>query len=114
MVISGHDGCEDHAERMLQLAVDMLHATETVLMPAQVESEFAHVRIRIGLHSGPAAAGVIGSRTPCYSARAQPLSSHSQRSRRRGIWSLVLVARLQLTPDAFSAPQTFFATYAAL
>lgn len=47
--------CEDHAERVARLALDMIETTENL----NREADFP-LQIRIGLHSGPVTAGVIG------------------------------------------------------
>lgn len=53
MVVAGHDGASDHAARVLRMAMDMLALVHAIKQPNQRES----VRIRIGVHSGPAYAG---------------------------------------------------------
>jgi class 3 adenylate cyclase len=52
---------EDHAETCARLALAMRESLETI----KVETG-APVRLRIGLHSGPAVAGVIGERKFAY------------------------------------------------
>lgn len=52
---------ENHAERMADLALDML-ATHTSV----VQEEGVTMDLRIGLHSGPVVAGVIGHRKYAY------------------------------------------------
>ena len=55
------DAQPDHAERVARMALDMVAETEafSVEMSEKVE-------LRIGIHSGPAVAGVIGTQKPVY------------------------------------------------
>ena len=50
---------EGHAERAIDLALAMLECTKP-------NGQFEHLAMRIGIHSGPAAGGVIGSRKFTY------------------------------------------------
>ncbi|KXZ43376.1 hypothetical protein GPECTOR_92g599 [Gonium pectorale] len=61
LVVSGHDGTSDHMRRMLYMAADMLSAVQQLTFPG---GEPLH--IRIGLHVGPAYAGVVGIDNPRY------------------------------------------------
>lgn len=76
MVVAGHDGSPDHAARVLALAGDMLAAAATVRTPtssgdgsSQEADGQGHVRVRIGVHSGPAFAGVVGTKVPRFILR---------------------------------------------
>ncbi len=52
---------EDHAERVARMALDMVAETE------KFSREMGEkIELRIGIHSGPAVAGVIGTRKPFY------------------------------------------------
>lgn len=51
----------DHAERVAQMALDMVDETER--FSAEMGEK---VELRIGIHSGPVVAGVIGTRKPFY------------------------------------------------
>lgn len=63
MVAAGcPEECEDHATRIARLAIDMVHTAQTVKSPLDGEP----LRIRIGLHSGPLMAGVVGRARPRY------------------------------------------------
>eukprot|EP00043_Microstomoeca_roanoka_P008648 m.83122 g.83122 ORF g.83122 m.83122 type:complete len:703 (+) comp14333_c0_seq2:65-2173(+) len=54
--------CDDHAVRIARLAIDMVHAAKSVASPVDGEP----LRIRIGIHSGPLTAGVVGRARPRY------------------------------------------------
>jgi class 3 adenylate cyclase len=56
MVLCGHDGETDHALRVLRTARDMIALTNAPL--AQGEK----LRVRIGLNTGPAHSGVLGTK----------------------------------------------------
>ncbi|GAQ88354.1 hypothetical protein KFL_004210020 [Klebsormidium nitens] len=62
MVVAGHDGSPDHALRIVRMAMDMLAKVRDVKQPNHVDP----VRIRVGIHTGPAYAGVIGTKCPRY------------------------------------------------
>ncbi|EGD74224.1 adenylate and Guanylate cyclase catalytic domain-containing protein [Salpingoeca rosetta] len=63
MVAAGcPEECEDHAVRIARLAIDMVRTAETVKSPLDGEP----IRIRVGLHSGPLMAGVVGRARPRY------------------------------------------------
>jgi uncharacterized membrane protein YgcG len=77
--VSGHDGTPDHAARMLAVATEMLEVRTCVRLPAlpkavlvnlrdDVQADFARgtIRVRVGFHSGPAVAGVVGGLMPRY------------------------------------------------
>lgn len=52
---------EDHAERVARMALDMVAETDKFSLEMGEKIE-----LRIGIHSGPAVAGVIGTRKPFY------------------------------------------------
>ncbi|EGD78967.1 guanylate cyclase [Salpingoeca rosetta] len=63
MVAAGcPEKCEDHALRVARLAIDMVRTAQSVLSPLDGEP----IRIRVGLHSGPLMAGVVGRARPRY------------------------------------------------
>jgi class 3 adenylate cyclase len=79
MACAGHDGAPDHAARMLAVAEEMLEVRTCVRLPAlpkavlvnlheDVQADFARgtIRVRVGFHSGPAVAGVVGGLMPRY------------------------------------------------
>ena len=56
---------DDHAKRIAQFAMGALQAAADT--PVLVdEPSLGHVRIRVGMHSGPVIARVVGSRNPRY------------------------------------------------
>lgn len=59
-MLSGHDGEEDHALRLLRAARDMLCFTQKPLPHGE------RVRVRIGINTGPAHSGVLGTRRLKY------------------------------------------------
>ncbi|GIL91806.1 hypothetical protein Vretifemale_19399 [Volvox reticuliferus] len=61
LVVSGHDGTGDHIKRVLSMAVDMLSAVQQLTFPGGQA-----LTIRIGVHTGPAYAGVVGIDNPRY------------------------------------------------
>jgi len=63
MVVGGMDGSSDHAERVLRFGIDMLAAIKGIRVPGDASQS---VSIRIGINSGPARAGVVGTKMPRY------------------------------------------------
>lgn len=61
MVAAGHDGCADHAKRIMLMGLSMLEAVRGVRPPPGMR-----LQIRVGVHSGPAFTGVVGQRVPRY------------------------------------------------
>lgn len=54
---------KDHAAEIAAMAIDLLHGTENFVIPHMPGER---LKIRIGIHTGPAVAGVIGTKTPRY------------------------------------------------
>eukprot|EP00794_Sanderia_malayensis_P006990 gene6990-7775_t len=63
MVVGGlPNPCDDHAEKVANMACIMLHAVNNVYSPVDCQP----IKVRIGLHSGPVMAGVVGKKMPRY------------------------------------------------
>lgn len=64
MAVAGHDNrVEDHAKRLLSFALDMIEAVKGIQCP---RSPGKHMEVRVGMHSGPAYAGIVGMKMPRY------------------------------------------------
>lgn len=63
VVICGHDRATriGHASRMLKVAMDMINSASSLMTPTG-----SKLQIRVGIHSGPAYAGVVGYKCPRY------------------------------------------------
>eukprot|EP00899_Mesostigma_viride_P025922 jgi/Mesvir1/6514/Mv16781-RA.1 len=62
MVVGGHDGIPRHVDRMLEMARGMIASVESLKLPPGM----GPVQIRVGMHTGPAYAGVIGKKCPRF------------------------------------------------
>jgi hypothetical protein len=81
---------------MLAMAKDMIEAAERIKLPDMglafsddPEGGIKHVRIRVGVHTGSAFAGVVGIKTPRYCAphhHARGAVCLAMLSRRRVWW----------------------------
>lgn len=60
-----HKGQDDHAARMARFSMDTIRAAEETLIDLDDPSK-GYVKIRVGFHSGPIVANVVGSRNPKY------------------------------------------------
>lgn len=54
MIISGHDGSDDHADRLVKVARDMLSSIKGLRLRGEP------IRIRIGINSGSVKSGIVG------------------------------------------------------
>lgn len=63
MVVSGAPEKDfNHAERICDMALDMVEAITDLKVP----STGSHLRIRVGVHSGAVVAGIVGLKMPRY------------------------------------------------
>eukprot|EP00899_Mesostigma_viride_P013086 jgi/Mesvir1/21779/Mv04176-RA.1 len=62
MIVSGFDGCKDHVDRMISMARGMVACVGDLKLPPGMDP----IQIRVGMHTGPAYAGVIGKKCPRF------------------------------------------------
>uniref|UniRef100_A0A6U4KX40 Guanylate cyclase domain-containing protein n=1 Tax=Hemiselmis andersenii TaxID=464988 RepID=A0A6U4KX40_HEMAN len=62
MVVGGDDGAKDHASKVLAMGMNMIECVKKIKLPRSEE----HVKIRIGIHSGPVSSGVVGRKCPRF------------------------------------------------
>jgi len=82
------DGQRNHTNAVADMALDMIKAAE------ELTDEFGeNVSVRIGFHSGPAIAGVIGRRKPFYDVWGDTINVAARME------SLGLAGRIQITSE---------------
>jgi len=59
------DQPDDHAKRIAEFSIDAITAANETLIDLEDESK-GFVNIRVGFHSGPVLADVVGTRNPRY------------------------------------------------
>ena len=59
---------KNHAEKIMDMALDMRDSVKFVHDPRPEfdGDESAHIGIRLGSHSGPVVAGIVGNKMPRY------------------------------------------------
>ena len=64
LCVCGHrPGFENHPDRMLSMALDMIAAVRRIANPLE-DSMHEHIEIRVGINTGPLSGGIVGEKLP--------------------------------------------------